>query len=517
MPEDFNHDVQACEKAAHAGPTLASRGERRLTPSAGDDAALPRDPGRATESRQPGRRMRLAWAMGLSFAAFALALVTFRGFDPGFMSPDSLDQYLQATGRNRVTDWHPPVLMQLWRVLLNVTAQPSSMLALQLVFYWGSLLTIALVLLRRSGSWPWAFAVLGVGGIPNLLTFAGVIWKDVHLALVLLATVALMMVAEEVPSRRPFRWGLMAVSVILLAYAVLVRKNALVALPPIVYALYSGFSGPQRRLRFLLGWVVAIAVAAGLGQVAITTLINPLQGHQFAAIAVDDISHVSTADDIRGSGLSADLQARLLRARVDCAQKHILMNSYLNCYDYKPVGPVPVPNAAELQAAWPRLMLRQPVGYVKYRTQLFVELLVHPRVFWGDGVMKNSEGLRVAHPYLAEVMHRYVVGVGVGDFGFLFSGVTWFVGALYMAFRRRRGQHGTLVKCLGLSALMYILAYWPFTPANDFRYLYWSAFAVTVGLVLSLHDRYAMGAMVKSESSHRPRRIWLRWGPDDSA
>ena len=114
-------------------------------------------------------------------------------------------------------------------------------------------------------------------------------------------------------------------------------------------------------------------------------------------------------------------------------------------------------------------------------------------------------------------MHRYVVGVGVGDFGFLFSGVTWFVGALYMAFRRRRGQHGTLVKCLGLSALMYILAYWPFTPANDFRYLYWSAFAVTVGLVLSLHDRYAMGAMVKSESSHRPRRIWLRWGPDDSA
>lgn len=84
-----------------------------------------------------------------------------------------------------------------------------------------------------------------------------------------------------------------------------------------------------------------------MGQVAITTLIRPLQGHQFASIAVDDISHVSAADDIRASGLSVDLQARLLRARVDCAQKHVLMNSYLSCYDYQPGSPVPVPNAMD--------------------------------------------------------------------------------------------------------------------------------------------------------------------------
>lgn len=504
MPEDLGHDVQPWQKAGQAGP-------RRLTVSAGEDTALRSDPVRSTESRPPERRIRTSGALGLSVAALALAFVTFRAFDPGFMSPDSLDQYLQATGRNRVTDWHPPVLMLLWRVLLNVTAQPSSLLALQLIFYWGSLLTIALVLLRRSGSWPWALVALGVGCLPNLLTFAGVIWKDVHLALVLIASIALVMVAEEVPRRRAFRLVLIAASVILLAYAVLVRKNALVALPPIIYALYLGFTGPQRRLRFLLGWVVAIAVVAGMGQVAITTLIRPLQGHQFASIAVDDISHVSAADDIRASGLSVDLQARLLRARVDCAQKHVLMNSYLSCYDYQPGGPVPVPNAAELQHAWPRLMLRQPGGYVKYRTQLFVNLLVHPREFWGNGVMENSEGLKVAHPGLAELLRRYVVELGVGNFGFLFSGVTWFVGATYLAFRRRRGYHGTLVRCLGLSALLYILAYWPFTPANDFRYLYWSAFAVAIGVMLSLHDRYAMGARVESRSRRRPFRVWLRW------
>jgi len=463
----------------------------------------------ASATRSP--RMRRLLALGFSVVASFLALLTFRAFDPGFMTPDSLTQYLQAIGSEPITDWHPPVLTLLWRFLMSVTAQPSSMLALQLAVYWGSLLSIALVLLRRSGSRRWALATLGIGLVPNLLNFSGVIWKDVHLALALLATVALSMLASEFPRNRPLRWVLIALSVILLAYATLVRRNAIIALPPIMYALYSGLTvGSRRRPQHLAGLVFAVALVAGAGQIAITTLIKPLQGNQLASIAVDDIVHVSTADDIKASSLSLDLQRRLLQARVDCADEHILMNSYLNCYDYSPTGPVPVPNADKLQAAWPRLMLEEPAAYVAYRTRVFVELVAQPRYFWADGVMKNSEGLEVAHPTLSEHMHRYVVGVGVGKFGFLFNGVTWSVGALYLIFGRRRGQNGTLVRCLGLSALLYILGYWPFAPANDYRYFYWSAFAVVVGLVLASHDRYAMGAAVEPPS-HPSAGVWLNW------
>jgi hypothetical protein len=435
------------------------------------------------------------WSLWLSVAALALALLTFHAFDPGFVSVDTLTQYQQATGETPINDWHPPVLTLLWRALMNVSGQTSSMLALQLTVYWGSLLTIALVLLRRSRSWIWACAPLAVGLVPSLLTFAGVIWKDVHLALALLATVALAMAASEFSLRRPLRWALIALSVVLLTYAALVRKNALVALPPIFYVLYLSFTeGSTRRPRFLAGLVVAVALVAGMAQLAITTVVKPVQGHQLASIAVDDITHVSTAADIRGSALSADVQSRLLKAKGVCAKRHILSDRYLRCYDSSPGGPIPVPNAAQLQAAWPGLMLRHPVAYAKYRAEVFGKLLIQPRRFWYHGVIKNSEGLRLENRGTYELLRRYIVDVGVGWFGFLFSGVTCSLGALYLTFRRLRGQHGILVRCLGLSALLYILGYLPFAPYNDYRYYYWSSFAVVIGLMLALHDRFAMGA-----------------------
>ena len=58
---------------------------------------------------------------------------------------------------------------------------------------------------------------------------------------------------------------------------------------------------------------------------------------------------------------------------------------------------------------------------------------------------------------------------------------------------------------LAASALCYIFGYFPIVPANHFRYTYWPAVAVTVGLVLVL----AMWRSARRSHSvaHRIQRV----------
>ena len=447
----------------------------------------------------PGRRLaRVAsgrgWTVLLGVAAVVLALLGVATFAPGFMSNDTLYQLRQARGVDPLTDWHPPVMSLLWRLLISLTGTYASMAVVQQLVVWAALFGIAAVVHRATGSRGWSLAFLAIGLAPHVVTFSGVVWKDVQMAQAMLAATAVVMLGMV--WRRPpawARWVLVPLAVLLLAYALLVRKNAVVAMLPMLYLLYRAWF-PVRSRRALaavvVGFVAVSVVASGL----ITVLAKPQGTAQLSAIAIDDVIHVVPRRAIESSDLPPRLKDKLVAAQANCLKRNSLMNNYWTCYGRGEHGAfTPIAYHAELTAAWPRLMLERPVGYLQYRTQVYTQFLFDNRDLWQEGVLANNQGITVDNPRLVASLRSYVLDLGNRNLPWLFGAWFWLVVAAVQSTRwraSRRSTFGVLVPCLGLSSLLYIAAYFPTAPATDFRYVYWPAVAGTLGLLVMALDRF---------------------------
>ena len=176
-------------------------------------------------------------------------------FWPGYVAYDSVAQYGQAiTGR--YDDWHPPAMARLWSLFGD--AGPGPMLAVQMVLYWlgFGLLAAALATQGRGRA---ACALLIVALWPPLLGWQAVVLKDAQMLGALLAAVGI--VGWWRLRGRPVPVAGWAFVVPLLAYAMLVRANAVFAIVPLA-AMLAG--GPARwRMRLPLA-LAAIALVVGL-------------------------------------------------------------------------------------------------------------------------------------------------------------------------------------------------------------------------------------------------------------
>lgn len=453
------------------------------------------------------RERRWIWSLGLLAAAgcAATALV----FAPGFMSPDSLSQYQQATGRTPLADWHPPVLSLLWRALIAVTGTFASLAVLQAAVLWGSLWVTACCVRELTGSRPGSLAVLATGAAPHVLTFAGVVWKDVHMAYALLATCAIALTGLCLRKVRPgtpwaagARWTLLALGVLFLSYAVLVRKNAvLAAVPVFVLLVLALWPRPSRRV-----WLVAVAaLAAGLAvpTAAISLAARPVETSQVSQVFLDDLLHVLSAEELRAASVSPDLRERLVTSAEECRRAGALSDAYWACYRRSPQGLAP--DAEQLRSLWAEEMPRHLPGYLAYRTQVFAKLLFEPTYQYHAGISANDLGLKPSNTRLAATLETYVNGA-VRDLPLLFAGWFWLTVALVLAVRPGRGLFALPVRALGISSAAYILGYFPIVPVSDYRYVYWPAIAGTLALLLRWLEHAAPPAAAPGPGPARAAR-----------
>ncbi|WP_030236563.1 MULTISPECIES: hypothetical protein [unclassified Streptomyces] len=423
------------------------------------------------------------WVVSLAAVAAVCCLGTILVFAPGFLSPDSLDQLRQAEGRTPLTDWHPPVLSLVWRALIAVTGSIMSMLVLQSLVFWGALWVLSWSVWELTGSRAGSLAVLGLGPTPFVLTFAGVVWKDVHAAFALLAACAVAFTGlriRDAGARPAVRWALLGLGVLFLAYAMLVRKNAfLAALPVFVLLVLALWRAPGRRT-----WVTcAAALAAGLvvPAAAISLFAQPLRTEQGAQIMLDDLVHVLTVDELRSADVPPGLRDRLAASARECARTGALSDAYWACYE-RPADGLRG-DADEITSLWLREMSGHVPGYLQYRLRLFATLLFETDYVYKPGITSNDLGVEVAHPQLEAMLGTYVNGMAA-DLRWLFRGWFWLAVALVLAVRPGQGMFSMPVRALGVSSAAYILGYLPIMPATDFRYVYWPAIACSLGLLL---------------------------------
>jgi hypothetical protein len=298
-------------------------------------------------------------------------------------------------------------------------------------------------------------------------------------------------------------WVLLPLAVALLGYALLVRKNAVVAILPMLYLLYRSWFPPRRPIALAV-LVGSLLVVTGFTQVLINATAHPLKTDQLSAIAIDDVIHVVPRGALQKADLPIPLRDKLLAAQQVCDAKKSLMNNYWTCYGRGAAGPfTPIADHAALTKAWPGLMLQRPAGYLQYRSEVYGEFLFHNRDYWQDGVLANSMGIDVARPRMVATLRSYVVDGALRNFPWLFGAWFWLVVSVVQTLRlRSRSGFGVLVPCLGASSLLYILGYFPTAPATDYRYVYWPAVAGTLGLLVMALDRFGPRAPTAAEGDH---------------
>ncbi|MFE9023823.1 hypothetical protein ACFYNL_35365 [Streptomyces sp. NPDC007808] len=419
----------------------------------------------------------------LAALAASCWLATTVVFAPGYMSPDSIDQLRQAMGRRPLTDWHPPVLSLVWRALIAVTGTSASMAVLQSALFWAALWVVAwcvwAMTARRGGS----LAVLALGLTPPVLTFVGVVWKDVHVAVALLAACAVAFVGLRLRDSRPpgaMRWVLLWLGVLFLAYAVLVRKNAFfAAIPVFVLLVRALWQAPGRRTWAMC--TVALVAGVVLPAVAISWFARPVQTKQAAQIMIDDLVHVLTAEELRSADVPRDLRNRLVAAAEKCERTGTLSDAYWACYERPAAGLTE--DSDRIRSLWLREMSAHVPEYLQYRQRLFAALLFETGYPYHPGVSSNDLGIEVTHPWLEDTLDAYVNGV-VADLRPLFRGWFWLAVALVLAVRPGRGAFHLPIRALGISSAAYVLGYLFIVPATNYRYVYWPALACTLGLVL---------------------------------
>lgn len=463
------------------------------------------------------RSWRLLLALVWAVLGISLTLV----YWPGRANNDIAYQAAQAQGRIPFTDWHPPIMSALWQLLIGLTGQVGSLLAVQVGLFCLAGWLLSALVFRRTRSR--GASLLPLAGLlaPWSLSQLGMLWKDTQMATAFLAAAGLLFLIRP---RAPRSLWLLAPATVLLVYGTGVRKNAAAAVVAlacaaawvIVRAVARSRRGRRtRQTRLVIGAVAAgvlavlLAATAGTGA-AVGAAHHVQRTGQSSQIMLDDVLFSVPAGELAGTGLPPEFVEHAERARAACLAMGEPWDAYWNCWGRGESGAMYSPLAESdrlaIAQAWRGHVIAHPLRYAAYRAHVWGYYLFTSRLeYWPSDQTRDADaaGLRAEFPGAERGIEAYVVASARG-LGWTFKPWFWAAAgliALATALRMRRFRLEVTV--LAGSALCYIGAYFFIAPANHFRYTYWAALAVTSAWMLiaahvaTRHVRRASAATVR--------------------
>ena len=422
----------------------------------------------------------MTWTPRRILAASWLAFVLFAY--PGFMKIDALDELVDAR-MGEISDWHSPVMTELWRIVNIVVAGPAGMLVVQSVL----LVAGCYHLLRRTMSERGAaIAAACVLWFPPIVATEAQVSADTLLASVLVAA------AAALASARPrVRLGGLALA----AFAGGLRDGAALAALPIVVALFRRRDGDRgwRRAALALGaWAITVLAA----HAASHAIVDSRTERAEVARAIDDaVGTLSRAPDLDDAELRELLAGAPLATTIDVQGRaravYDTPRSYASGGDR--VFDVPHDDAQRDALLDARVALARaaPRAYLAHRWHhLANELAMSHRFGAMYAEFVPDPSLRENVRYAAH--HSLLQDTLLAPLRWL-SRTFWFRPYLYavlaivllpLAVARR--QHAAAL--LLASALAHVAALFVWSVATDYRDSHWLIVATTLALVIMVSE-----------------------------
>ncbi|SRR5216683_934742 len=429
-----------------------------------------------------------------SLLAAALGVVfTVASFFPGYMSPDSVWQ-LQQGRAMRFNDWHPPVMSFLWGVIDRVVPGPAGMLVLHNVMFWAGL-SLFVYHLGFERAWA-AAAILLIGLFPPVFALLSTIWKDVGMACSFMLACGLLLRAERTDSR--LAW---VIALIPLWYGLTARHNAIVAAVPLIIwaalisrSLFHREGGDPRLSAGLRACFLVIFLAvtsAGANRLLLRSgsslALQQILIHDLVAVSIEtgDLHLPDYLIEALGSRKVSDL--KLLYTPNEIVPMFCCDSSVRRF-------PLVSDSArfSSLWAKWRSTIPRHPGAYIKHRARVFESQMGigRPTVclpFW-DGIEPSSLNLK----FSPTALNHWVMNVlsSVKD-GPLFRGWLYLVllSGLVVVFWLGSARDRVAALLIGLSGLVYVLAYFFVATTCDFRMYWWSVVTVFLLVMMTIASR----------------------------
>ena len=240
---------------------------------------MPHSPEPAQAAR---RRAYLAVAI-LIAAGYSL---TFLVFYPGVMTYDAKFVY-EDIAKHALGDWQSPAMTVLWALIDPVAPGPGSMFLLVATSYWVGFGVLAFTMARRS---VWLAALVPILALaPPAFVFVGMIWRDMLFATSWLLAAVIAFVAAGCGGR--LRLTAQVMAIVLCAFGVLLRPNALIAAP--ILGAYIAWPTTFYWKRAAITFVPAMALFFVLIQLVYYGALGATRQHPLQSIMMFDLGGIS--------------------------------------------------------------------------------------------------------------------------------------------------------------------------------------------------------------------------------
>jgi hypothetical protein len=457
--------------------------------------------------RITGRWLKRYATSGVLMAGFVICLAADL---PGHLSYDSVIQLLEGR-MAQYSSWHPPVMSWLLGLFDAVVPGTALFVVFDMVLFFGAL--VSLVWLRPVRSWAGVVVAGLMIATPQVLIYQGIVWKDVLFADAAIAGCVSLAWAAARWQRERLRFGLIAVSMVLLVLASMARQNGILVLGFAVLALgWIATLHASRRLRAFAMYVLGAAAFAALvltsANVALGWRIVAESGpaKQFRLLQVYDIIGFVVTDKT--------LPLNELHAYAPDLEEQVRTNGVRL---YNPERNDPLAGAQDLQdditdapwdairGQWLDLIIHHPLDYLKIRGEVFRWVFATP-------------DLSVCLPYLVGISGPEApmqqLGISeredekLGDYAQGFVGTPvlshpfWAVIAMacFVLLLLRRRPEDIAVASLLAGTLSFTASFFAIGIACDYRYCYALDLSALVALFTLALD---------------PRSVWetlpLKW------
>jgi hypothetical protein len=434
---------------------------------------------------------RSRWKGTVLLFLFLLILGTFLvAFYPGVMTVDSYEAYYEGL-THRYIDWHPPIMAALWSITDKIVKGAGGLFLLNSLAAVVSFFLLAKTALRENKT-LFFLPMLGLF-LPFVTGILFALWSDVSLAVSFLLSFSLWYFWRTTGTlTRPK----LLVVLIPLFYASSVRHNALPAAVPFIFLIFLDFSPKWKALAVTI--LTCFLFYTG-NQVLSYSMLRTEKSYTIQAILSHDLMSIYSI-----TGKNYFPEGYLTKSRLDALmpafdQSNLDPTTWMN----DPYVSRDASKISQLKKRWLTAVKENPFVYLAHRWLAFrgfltiVASTIVPASFPPPDFTAGRSRPLLQETALGKIHTKYVEWASENLF-FLFQPLTYLIGSgilLFVSIRRKI----VIAVAMSSSALLYMIPYFFVAPAPNFRYVYWSVFAVLLSVyVLWMEESKRPGNNLRS-------------------